>query len=235
MKTISSNLKLKNIDAIVWDLDGTLIDSFNLFLDVSEKLSVKFKFSMPTKEFMLKNYHGSLEDTLKATFNIKSEDLLKEVLDEFMILQDFYYQEDVDHHFYDDAVKVAHESSLQGIKQIVVTNRAHHGRRSASPHHIIGKSIINTFISEIKCRDQVEFPKPDPRVLENWLDDHGLHASKIIVIGDQHIDAQLAINLQAQALLVMRDAEIPHLGLLKQQNVNNIFIVKSLHDVKIIK
>lgn len=61
------------VEAIVWDLDETLIGSFDLFTGIIKDLADKFDLPMPSREAMLDNYHGSLEDTLRKTFNIYDE------------------------------------------------------------------------------------------------------------------------------------------------------------------
>ncbi len=229
--TINEIIEIKNIEAVAWDLDGTLIDSFDMYVKIAEELAAEFGLNMPTRELMLENYHGSLEDTLKMTFGLETDKELDRIMPRFTELQSKHYEEDIDSHFFDDAIELATQANAMGIKQIVVTNRAHEGRAGASPHSIIARSRIKQFIHEIRCRDQVEFPKPDARVMHDWLVTHNIDPTKVLVVGDQHIDAQLALNLSARAVLVTRNGLIPHLETLGNDIEGKVYVVKTLHEV----
>lgn len=224
---------LGGVRALIWDLDETLIGSFDLFAGIIEGLATKFNLSKPDREKMLCNYHGTLEDTLKNCLDLHDEQVMTDVFAEFKIQQQLHYEDDIDKHYYQDAVELVHRANKLGLPQAVVTNRAHEGRGSASPHSIVGDSQINGFIDEIRCIDQVEFPKPDPRSIQDWLDKHDIKPSEVLVIGDQHVDARLAINLGGRAVLVVRNGGIPHLETLGDDIKNHVFLLNSLHNLEL--
>lgn len=159
--------------------------------------------------------------------------MMSDIYAEFKALQKLHYEDDIDLHYYEDAVDLAHRANKLGLKQVVVTNRAHEGRGNASPHSIIGRSKINELISEIRCRDQVEFPKPDLRAIHDWFDSQKINPENVLVVGDQYIDAQLAINFGGRAVLVTRNGVIPRLEELGPDIQDKVFLVKSLHDVEL--
>ncbi len=67
---------------------------------------------------------------------------------------------------------------------------------------------------------------------EDWLNKHSINPDSLLVIGDQHVDAELAVNLGARALLVRRNGDIPHLDELDPKH-DKLIIVDDLHDVVI--
>ncbi|HUC87702.1 MAG TPA: HAD hydrolase-like protein [Candidatus Binatia bacterium] len=58
-------MQIGNVKGIVWDLDGTLINSFNLFEQIIAEIVKESGHPMPTHEYMLHNFHGSLEETVQ--------------------------------------------------------------------------------------------------------------------------------------------------------------------------
>lgn len=223
-------LKIKGIEAVAWDLDGTILDSFDVFCKIIAEQSELYGVESPTKKYIANNYHGMLVDNLKKIF-VKKD--IQEIIDDFIELEEKHYIEDINHHFFDDAIALVTSANELGIKQIIVTNRGHNNGYSASPHSMISRSVIKDFIHEIRCADQVEFRKPDARVMHDWLATHNIRPEKVLVVGDQYVDAQLALNLSARAVLVSRGVEIPHLDILGKDIIDKVFIVKSLHDIKL--
>ncbi len=127
-------------------------------------------------------------------------------------------------------MNLAQQAALMGISQFIVTNRKHTGSGPASPHSIIAASdVMANCIDEIHCGDEVVVNKPDPRVVEGWFDKHNIASENLLVIGDQEVDAHLAINLGARAILISRHPEeFPH-----SLEHKDVLIVENLHDIKL--
>ncbi|HVX58365.1 MAG TPA: HAD hydrolase-like protein [Candidatus Saccharimonadales bacterium] len=223
-------LKLDNVKCIIWDLDGTLIDSFKAFKKVTAEIFVELNLPLPDDETFLKNYHGSLERTIEALTGLDDDLLHDKLLDMFLLKQVDYYDKN-DAGFFSDALELARQAGQKGLKQFVLTNRDHNGRHSASPRSIIARSVIAEYIHDIHCGDEVEFRKPDVRSLGTWLDQHGLSAEQVLIVGDQFVDAKLADNLGCRAVLAQRSEPIPHL----EEFAGNpsLFIVKSLDQIEL--
>ena len=198
------------VEAIIWDLDGTLLDSFDIFQKALSDVASSFDIPMPDRSTLAANYHGSLEITIQAVLQIPDEQLLEEVIAAFLEEQGDYY--DVPNEcLYKDALQLTERIAALGLPQFLITNRTHNGRGSASPRNIIENSVLQTVISEIICRDDTEVHKPDPAVAWPLLEKYSLDPRSILVIGDQHVDAELARNLGCQAVIVGRNGQSPHL------------------------
>ncbi len=227
------SMEINNIKGLIWDLDGTLIDSFGVFIKIIEEVVEVSGHQMPSQETVLHNYHGSLEDTVKATLGISSIDELKKVVSLFLEKQDKHYASDLESHLFQDALNLANACARQSIDQLVVTNRANGGRGPASPKTIIASTALADCIHEVRASDEVEFRKPDKRSVGDWLERHSLNPANVLVIGDQYVDAQLALNLGAQALLIKRNGDIPHLDSLGSYETNRVRVVDNLEDIQI--
>jgi phosphoglycolate phosphatase-like HAD superfamily hydrolase len=227
------NKELKGVEALAWDLDGTLIDSFELYLELVAEIAQHRGHTLPSRQELAKNYHGSLQDSLTMAFGLRSESEMKDLVEEFVDLQHLHYEHDVDGHFYGDAVRLANKASQVGMRQIVITNRDHAGRKNASPRSIIERSAIADFIQDVRCGDEVVARKPDPRALDDWLAAHSVAPERLVVVGDQFVDALLAINLGAKAVLASRNGEIHHLEQLGSNWEEHVVVVESLDEIEL--
>lgn len=225
--------KFTGVKAVAWDLDGTLIDSFAIFEVVLTELAAAHNLKAPNREDMKLNYHGSLTHAISEGLKVSDEAKLNQLLVDFIDIQGPHYDEEIDKHFFADAVALVHRLNKLNVSQILITNREHTGRNNASPRAIIANSAISHCIHEIRCGDEVAFRKPDPRSLQDWLDKHDIAANQLVVIGDQFVDAQLALNLAARSIIVKRYDEVPHLETLTTGWQKSVTLVDSLNDVRL--
>lgn len=227
-------MEIKGVKGIVWDLDGTLLNSFDVFEQVINDVVNEHGYTMPSRDFILKNYHGSLEETVQRMLNINSAEELNKVMNSFINKQGYHYDGDLNTHLYQDALMLAQQAAKQAIYQILVTNRDHKGRGTGSPRYIIAKTLLVDCIHEVFPGDEVKYRKPDIRSMGDWADRNQLLPSQIVVIGDQFVDAQLAINFGGRAILVKRDGDIPHLDQLTKHQQSDILVVESLDNIKFV-
>lgn len=123
----------KAIDAIIWDLDGTLLNSLEISTGVWQKVLPRHGYPTPTAMDVARNYHGTLQDTIVGLAPHASSEQAKIILDDFLEVDNAYIR-DANHHLFPDAVRLAERAHGEGIKQILVTNRAHGtNRQNASP------------------------------------------------------------------------------------------------------
>lgn len=218
-------------DAIIWDLDGTLIDSMELSWEVIKDVFPRNGWPEPTFEDLSKNFHGALEETIASLIGSDDSVVIEGLIADFLKTQDKLYG-NTDNIFLPDAVHLAQRAHKQGIWQFLVTNRAHGDRGTASPKALVAGSELSKMISYIICGDEVTFRKPDVRVLDSVTAEREL-PNKCLVIGDQFVDAKLAQNLGAAAVLVERHGPVPHLNEL--QNWQSwVHIVPTLDDVQLV-
>lgn len=227
MTTSSSKFRFADdTTTIVWDLDGTLIDSVRTMGEVLAVVLQSFDYPMPTDQKIRANFHGSLRDSLGGMLDIDGE-ALDLVLANFLVEQDKIYA-DVTSHLIPDAIDLARRAHRAGYRQILVTNREHVGRDKGSPRSIVENSELGTYIDHVVCGDDSEHRKPKPAVLGELL----FHPETSIVIGDQFVDAEFGYNLGCPAVIVHRGASVPmHFEKLTDEVRANATIVTSLTDV----
>lgn len=203
-------MNIKGVKAIIWDFDGTLLSSFLVNETIMREIAQEFGKAVPSLEVRLKNYHGSLRDTLKGVFLLNDQEI-DPVLESFLQKQNILYKKDANKYLFNDALMLAEQAAEKGVLQVIVTNRDHAGRESASPRAIVSSTKLQPYIDSIICGDDTVFRKPDVRVLgEEWLKVNNIKPSELLVVGDQPVDVALAANLGARVLIVERTKEIAH-------------------------
>lgn len=217
------------VDTVIWDLDGTLLDTFGYTFDILCELLPKHGFPAPSREDMLKNYHGTMQDVFKELVFEATDAQIEALHQDFLAIDDEYIQHP-DDHLFEDAERLAKKLHQAGIRQILVSNRAHgNGRKLASPRNIIEASCLAGCIDQVVCGDEVAQRKPRPGAVDGVVE----AGACVLVIGDQFVDAEFARNLKGRAILICRDGEPVHLDRLSNGWEDHVDIVKSLDEVTI--
>ncbi len=222
------------IKTLAWDFDGTIIDSFRIVVEIVTEIAIAEGLAVPTDEEFVTNFHGTMRETLYLLLGGNfPEAEVDRLMNMFLNKQTRYY-ESVSEHLIDDALALVGRAKKAGLEQILVTNREHADRGNASPRHLVTNSVLDDAFKIIICGDEVEYRKPDARVLDKYVKDHPFNAEEFLIIGDQFVDGQLAMNLGCKAILVSRDGgEIAHIEKLGEGWQDHITIVSSLHDVEL--
>jgi phosphoglycolate phosphatase len=221
------------ITTLVWDLDGTIIDSMAVMQEVLAAILPAYGREAPTREVIAQHIHGSMEDIINNSLGGIDRDELDTIYHNYMLAQHQHY-ELVGHHVYPDALELMQQAHESGKHQIIVTNRNHKGMELGSPHAIVASSGLGGYVSDIFCGDDCERRKPEPEVLGSYLADHGIMPSQLLVIGDQFVDAQFSSNLGCRSVLVTHyDKRIPHLDQLTPAARRSMTVVPTLGVVKV--
>lgn len=216
------------ISTIIWDLDGTLVDSLGVLEEGLAKVLPSYNRPSPTHDVMLANFHGSLEESISNALGGVGANELEAIVQDFLVVQDLQY-ETVEHHLFPDAVDLARRARTHNIRQILVTNRAHEGRLKASPRHIVAHSSLRDCIDLVICGDDSQHRKPQAAVLGEFA--VTIEASSVLIIGDQHVDVEFAQNIGGRAVIVDRRSASDEGNERLSEHKNNIIIVKSLNEV----
>jgi phosphoglycolate phosphatase len=208
-------LNLQSIKLVVWDLDGTIIDSYGVFAAVLTEATELRGLPKPTPEAIRHNFHGSLDESIKGVLNMVDGEDFVVLLNDFLRIQEKYYEEP-EQHVYADARSLVSRLAKSGAAQVIATNREHQGRGTASPHYLINNTSLKPFFSHIIAGEEAPVRKPHADVIKNVAGREALQGHHILVVGDQFVDAELAQNLGAQAIIVNRgEGPVPHLEALE--------------------
>jgi phosphoglycolate phosphatase-like HAD superfamily hydrolase len=187
----------------------------------------------PTPEVLARNCDGPLVDSVSFSMGGLSPTLLEAIMVDFLEVQNKHY-ELIEHHLIPDALRLAQRAHQAGLIQAVVTNRDHQGRGLASPRSIVERSAYKPLISKVFAGDDGPHRKPNPALLGTFLEDNYLQPEDVLVIGDQFVDAELALNLGSGAVIVdPGDQGMVHAERLPAGWQDRVSLVTSLDQVQL--
>lgn len=175
---------------VIFDLDGTLIDTAPIVLDLLNSLRMQEGLP-PQNNLLQENIMSAGGDTLIA----KALDLdplinplkIKKYLQKF---RDEYAKKCTNEKLVYPNVKItlAQLNALQ-LKICVCTNK---------PRNLALKALTDTnlfnYFEEILCANDLETSKPDPCLIEYFLNSFSILRNDVVLIGDSILDYHLAKN-----------------------------------------
>jgi len=182
---------MKNFDLIVFDWDGTLVDSTAHIAKSIQNAYADNDLPVPN-EAAAKHVIGL---GLVDTFNYLSPDLTKE---QHLGIVDRYR-----HHFL-DADKTIHSFKYvtEGLQNLVDRNyllAVATGKSREGLDLALTKVDFGHMFSITRCGDE-GFPKPNPDMLNFIMDDLGVFPDRTLMIGDTTHDLLLAHNAKTKSI-----------------------------------
>jgi len=172
-------IKLSKINTILFDLDGTLVDSNELIIESFRETFIKYK---PEQEFTRCQLIEMIGPPLKETFRIVSEK--KEVIDEMIDFYRSFYQK---HEFeyvslYNNVIETLEQLSKRNINLGIVTTKFEESAMPSIKYFNIAKYIKNySFLGDVK--EHKPSPHPVYFVLKQFE-----YVDKALMIGDNKSD-----------------------------------------------
>lgn len=183
----------RRVDAVIWDLDGTLVDS-DLYI-VCNYLHLYEMYRpgyYPHLSEILSFSGPSVWDTLAEQFpDVDSEERMREFV-RFSLERETQYQT-----LFPGEIETLRAIASLGIKMGLVTNK----RRASAVQTLEAAGILNLFGSLVTL-DDVKDPKPAPEGVNICLGELGVTPDRVIVIGDTEYDIVTARNANATSGLV---------------------------------
>lgn len=168
--------------SILFDMDGTLIESNDLVLEIYQKLVTMHHPKIPLNaiskaDLLAKGY----PEVLEMLYGKKRPDLLEEI---YRIHSELA----VNHlKLYPDTLNALENFKKRGIKLYLVTSEM----RKIAISELTGLCIFH-FFEEIIAFDDVSRPKPDPEGILNIIARKKLKKKETLFVGDSISDAKAA-------------------------------------------
>jgi pyrophosphatase PpaX len=192
---------MAKLDTILYDLDGTLVDSNELILSTFQKT---FEIHFPSMQLTRADYLGMMGPPLKETFHrfTKESQMVEDMIHTYLTR---YKQVEFEYLSLYDGMKEAMEYFHKiGIKQAVVTTKF---RDSAMPS--ILHFGLHTYLQDIIALEDVVCPKPDPEPL--YLAMKRLCSVHAVMIGDNSTDIESGKNAKIPTLGVLYSLKLEEL------------------------
>ena len=176
--------------AFIWDLDGTLLDSYDAILAGLEETYASYQLPFDRasiKDYILKHWVQDLLLFLSAEYQLDVTDLnhrraesLAEKNAQVLLME--------------GARDVLSWAKNAGIEQFVYT---HKGENALVILRDLG---LESFFTEILTSQSGFARKPNPEAAIYLMKKYGLHPEKIYYIGDRSLDIDFARNSQIQSI-----------------------------------
>lgn len=172
------------VNTILFDLDGTLVDSNEIIVRTFEHVMTKY---VPEVELNIELIKSFIGPSLYQTFGeYRTIEIVEEMILEFRD----YYKENEHQYFsiYPNVIDVLKELKKRGIKMGIVTTKFMDAAWPSIKHFEL-EAYFDTYIG----LEHVENPKPDPepiyKALENIKDYTG-----VMMVGDNKSDIKAGQN-----------------------------------------
>ena len=185
--------------AVIWDLDGTLVDSapdLAIALGVLLRENERSALDTDTVRTMIGDGVAKLvERGFRATGSPASVDDMKILVDRFMRIYEVRATDNT--RLYNGALDALQSFQGAGIRQAICTNKP----EAVSRQILEGLAIAN-FFDAVVGGDTTSRKKPDPLPLRDCLQALAANAADSIMIGDSAVDVATARSVNMQVGIV---------------------------------
>ncbi|MFX0076879.1 MAG: HAD family hydrolase [Candidatus Hermodarchaeota archaeon] len=200
-------MKAKPIKAIVWDLDGTLID-FKINSIKARRKAIKIlrnqgisKEILSTKNPLLEIVRASKEVFARRGLpDDKIKEIIKDVNDAVILVE---HEAAIKATLTNRIIEVLEFAKKKGLKQAVFTYNTH--RNAITSLKTAG---INHFFDVVAGRDDINNLKPHPDHLNYVCERLGVNLDEIVVVGDTGRDIEAAIKVNSRSIAL--NTKIPN-------------------------
>lgn len=174
------------IDTVIFDLDGTLLDTLDDLLITTNYVLNHFGFKKRTYEEVKSFVGNGIKKLVERSLPLEHKDYLDEA---YMLFTEYYSIHSMDNiKVYDGIIELLNILKSNNIKTAVVTNKL-----NANAIQIVSKyfnGLFDFIIGETAGLKK----KPEPDMCLKVLETLGSNNYNTIYIGDSEVDYQTAIN-----------------------------------------
>ena len=200
-------MKIKPIKAIIWDLDGTLID-FKINSIKARRKAIKIlrnygipKEKLSSKTPLLENIKISKEFFTENGLPVdKIKGIIKEVNNAVILVE---HEAAIKATLTEGIIEVLEFAKKKNLKQAVFTYNTHGNARTS-----LETAGINPYFDVVAGRDDVKNLKPHPDHLRYICERINVNLDEVVVIGDTGRDIEAAINIGSRSIAL--NTKIPN-------------------------
>ena len=210
---------MKRYELIVFDWDGTLMDSAAMIVDSVQSAARDLGLEPPSEERARHIIGLGLGDALRHALPDLPEDHYPELVERY---RHHYLSRDHQLTLYAGAAALVRELAEHGFRLGVATGKSRKGLDRALAH-----SGLGTFFHGTRCADECH-SKPHPQMIEELMDELAVAPEQTLMIGDTTHDLLMARNAGVDAVAVSYGAH-PRTGLAE---VNYRYCADSVADLQ---
>ena len=188
----------KQFDLIIFDWDGTLVDSSQVIVDSIQAASVDAGLPAPSATASRSIIGLSLRNAILKLFPEIDELQLQTLVERYGY---HFHARDHEIPLFEGVPEALKELGDAGIMLAVATGK---GRRGLD--HAMQSSGLHPHFIASRCADECH-SKPHPQMLHELMDELGAMPERTLMVGDTSYDLQMAQNADVASLAVTFGAQ----------------------------
>lgn len=184
-------LMTKKFDLIVFDWDGTLMDSTNVIVSSIQGAARDMGLLEPLAEDARHVIGLGLSEALEYLFPDLSPQQFGSMMDRY---QHHYFTYGKSLPLFEGVTEIIETLHVDGFLLAVAT-----GKGRAELNSALESSELGVYFHASRCADET-FSKPHPAMLLELMEQFGVEAGRTLMIGDTTHDLQMAINAKVAGL-----------------------------------
>ncbi len=190
--TQATNQLPAHYDLVIFDWDGTLMDSVPKILACVKSLSLEYDLNMPADDAIRSIIGYSLEEALIRLFG-------EQVKADIPLFVEGYRRHYVEldstpSPIFEGVESLLEALSAQGYKLAVATGKGREGL-----NRLLAESGLGGYFIASRCADEA-LSKPNPLMLEQLLNELDVPVSRALMVGDALMDLEMANNIGMDAV-----------------------------------
>lgn len=190
----------KRYDLLIFDWDGTLMDSAGVIVACIQQASADLDWPVPSREAASHIIGLGLKEAVETLFPDKSEAEHPKLVERYRY---HYLAQDHEIPLFDGAAELIRDMHERGHILAVATGKARRGLARA-----FGHSGLEPYFHASRTADET-FSKPHPAMILELLEQLMVPAERAIMIGDTSHDLEMARNAGIDALAAGYGAHPP--------------------------
>lgn len=178
----------QEIKAIIFDVDGTIMDSIGRIIECMQEAAKKYKVRLPTEQEVKDIIGITLRHAVEVLFPEQSQEMIDLITDEYRRLYNLW-EDERPTNLYPKVMDTLKELKERGYILAIATGKSKKGLA-----RLYRDQELCSLFSAAKTGDQVK-SKPDPMMLEQLLAELNLKPHQAIMVGDSNLDLRMAKNI----------------------------------------
>jgi len=192
---------MMNYDLIVFDWDGTLMDSEVRIVACVQAAAADMGWPVPPAEEARDIIGLGLQEAVSALWPGMSPAQVNQLADRYRV--HFLNDDLAPSALFDGVVQVLDELADREFFLAVATGKSRRGLVKE-----FERTNLESYFHASRCADET-FSKPHPQMLLEILDQLGMEPARTLVVGDTEYDMEMAINAGADAIGVSCGVHTP--------------------------